>query len=261
MPELPEVYGYQQYLENTALHQKIVAFDCRDARLLKKPLADFETSLIGSEFTGTQRIGKYLFVKTSGKKIVLMHFGMTGKPTYYKEAEDRPKFGHIVLTFENGFHFAFENKRKFGRWDLVDTIEAYQKEHKLSKDTRDISLEEFKAALRNRKTAIKKVIMDQSVTAGVGNWIADDVLYQAQIHPEKNVADLSEEEIIRVYTKLQYVIETAIDLEAHYEDFPEQFMMRKRREIGADCHYTNGKIEKIVVGGRSTYYSPKWQHL
>ncbi|WP_010522014.1 DNA-formamidopyrimidine glycosylase family protein [Aquimarina agarivorans] len=261
MPELPEVHGYQQYIENTCLHQKIIGFDCRDTRLLKQPLVAFESNLLGETFIGTQRIGKYLFIKTSGFKTLLMHFGMTGKPNYYKEAEVRPKFGHIVLTFENGFHFAFENKRKFGRWDLVDSITSYQKDHKLSKDARDLTLQEFITAVSKRKTAIKKVLMDQSVAAGVGNWIADDVLYQAQIHPEKKVTELSNEDLKNIYLKLQYVLETAIELEAHYADFPEQFMVKRRREIGASCFYTSGTMKKIIVGGRATYYSPKWQKL
>ena len=261
MPELPEVYGYQQYIKSTCLHQKIVAMDCRDDRLLKKSLADFKKHLVGQEFTGSERIGKYLFLTTNGAKSLLLHFGMTGRPNYYKSEEDRPKFGHIVLTFENGFHFAFENKRKFGKWDLVDSISDYKKEHNLSKDSLDLSLSEFKANVQKKKIAIKKVLMDQSITAGVGNWIADDVLYQAQVHPEKKVTDLTLTELDLIYDKLQYVLTTAIELDAHYEDFPEQFMMRKRRKIGADCYYTDGNIEKITVGGRSTYYSPDWQQL
>ena len=260
MPELPEVHGYQKYIESTSLHQKIIGLDCRDMRLLKKPIADFKDALIGAELTGSQRIGKYLFLHTSGAKVLLMHFGMTGRPTYYKEAEARPKFGHIVLAFENGFHLAFENKRKFGRWDLVDSVDAYAQKHKLSKDARDLTQEEFITAVRKRKTGIKKVIMDQSVTAGIGNWMADDILYQARVHPEKNVQDLTDDEIKKIYERMQYVIETAIELEAHYVDFPEHFLIHKR-QIGADCYHTQGEIDKIVVGGRSTYYSPEWQKV
>ena len=260
MPELPEVHGFQTYIENTSLNQKIVELDCRDPRLLKKPIEKFKKNLIGEKLTGTKRIGKYLFVLTTGEKILLMHFGMTGRPNYYKEKEARPKFGHIVLTFDNGFHFAFENKRKFGRWDLVDSIEDYQKEHKLSKDARDLTFEEFKTSVQKRKTAIKKVLMDQSVTAGIGNWMADDILYQAKIHPEKNVADLNEEALKNIYNAMQHVIETAIDLEAHYVDFPKYFLIHARK-IDAPCYHTGCEIEKIKVGGRTTYFSPEIQKI
>ena len=260
MPELPEVHGYQTYIESTCLNQTIVDFDCRDAKLLKQPTKDFKDHLIGEQLTGTQRIGKYLFLHTSGEKVLVMHFGMTGRPNYYKEAEARPKFGHIALTFSNGFHFAFENKRKFGWFNLIDSIGTYKKSKKLSDDARDLTLADFKAGLGTRKTDIKKVLLDQSVAAGVGNWMADEILYQAQMHPQKKVNDLKDADIENVYHAMKKVIEVAIKHEAHYSDFPKNFLMHFR-EKGGICHHTGAEIEKIVVGGRATYYSPSWQLL
>lgn len=260
MPELPEVHGYKVYLDSTVLYQKITAIECRDTKLLKQPQEEFEKYLLGEELVETRRIGKYLFVKTTGPKILLMHFGMTGRPNYYKDPEDRPKFGHLVLTFENGFHFAFENKRKFGWWNLVDSIEAYQHAHKLSEDARDLSLEVFKDSLQNRKTHIKKILMDQSVAAGVGNWMADEILYQAKMHPKKKVEDMKSEDMDAVFEAMKKVIEIAIENDAHYADFPPDFLMHFRKE-GGTCHHTGGTIEKIKLGGRTTYFSPQWQEF
>jgi len=260
MPELPEVHGYKVYIDSTCLHKTITSFDCRDAKLLKQPKKDFENHLIGATLTGTRRIGKYLFVETSGEKVLVMHFGMTGRPNYYKDEDDRPKFGHIVLTFENGFHFAFENKRKFGWFDLIDSIEKYKTEHDLSDDARDLKLEDFKASLSTRKTHIKKILLDQSVAAGVGNWMADEILYQAKTHPKKKVEDMTDEDMETVFDAMKKVIETAIEHDAHYSDFPKEFLMHFRKE-GATCHHTGAEIQKIKLGGRATYFSPKWQAL
>jgi formamidopyrimidine-DNA glycosylase len=171
-----------------------------------------------------------------------------------------PKFGHIVLTFENGFHFAFENKRKFGWWNLIDSIADYKVAHNLSDDARDLSLEDFKDSLGSRKTYIKKIIMDQSVAAGVGNWMADEILYQAKMHPKKKVEDMTEKDIEIVYDAMKKVIETAIENDAHYNDFPKDFLMHFRKE-GAMCHHTGATIKKIKLGGRATYFSPEWQLL
>ena len=91
MPELPEVHGYKVYIDSTALHQTITAIDCRDTKLLKKPKEDFDEYLMGEKLTGTQRIGKYLFIETKGTKILVLHFGMTGRPNYYKHEDDRSK--------------------------------------------------------------------------------------------------------------------------------------------------------------------------
>ena len=258
MPELPEVHGYQQYINATILHKKILAMDCRDDRLLKMTLPTFKKHLIGQEFKGTERIGKYLFLKTTGDRVLVMHFGMTGRPNYFHDVDDRPKFGHIMLAFDNDYHFAFENKRKFGWWDLTENIEEYRKEHDLSKDARELSLADFKESIDGRKTSIKNILMNQSICAGIGNWMADDILYQAKMHPERKANDLSTDEIDLVFEKMQHVIETAIELEAHYSDFPDEFMIHRRKE-GADCYHTSGTIKKIKVGGRSTYFSPEWQ--
>jgi len=260
MPELPEVHGYKVYIDSTCLHQKIMSVECRDTRLFKKPAAYFDQFLVGEEFSKTVRIGKYLFLETNGSKVLVMHFGMTGRPNYYKSVEHRPKFGHIVLTFENGFHFAFENKRKFGWWDLIDSIEDYKNDHGLSDDARDLSLEDFKKSLKYRKTHIKKVLLDQSVAAGVGNWMADEILYQAKMHPKTKVENMTNTDIENVYHAMKKVIEVAIEHEAHYSDFPEDFLMHFRKE-DAICFHTGDKIEKIKVGGRSTYFSPEWQTL
>jgi len=242
------------------MDKKITAFECRDHKLLKKSKSDFDKALINKSFTSTHRIGKYLFVRTTGKKILVMHFGMTGRPNYFKEEDERPKFGHIMLTFENGFHFAFENKRKFGWWDLIDSIEEYKAERKLSDDARILSLQDFETALGNRKTQIKKVLMDQSVAAGIGNWMADEILYQAKMHPKKKVEHMTKKDIENVFNAMKKVIEVAIANDAHYDDFPEDFLIHFRKE-GAPCFHTGCNIEKIKLGGRSTYFSPEWQTL
>ena len=260
MPELPEVHGYKVYIDSTCLHKTITAIDCRDTKLLKKPIKEYEKYLLKEELTATRRIGKYLFIETTGDKILVIHFGMTGRPNYYKDQDDRPKFGHIVLTFENGFHFAFENKRKFGWWDLIDSIEEYKAGHNLSDDARDLTLKDFKDSLGNRKTHIKKILLDQSVAAGVGNWMADEILYQSKMHPKKKVEDMAEKDIERVFDAMKKVIEVAIENDAHYSDFPKDFLMHFR-EAGGICYHTGGTIKKIKLGSRATYFSPEWQEM
>lgn len=258
MPELPEVENYKRYFEGTSLDQKIVGFDCADDRLLKQPKDRFKNELVGKTFISTKRIGKYFFIETSGESTLVMHFGMTGKLTYYKDAEDRPKFAHIVFEFENGFYLGFENKRKFGWMDLAKSVDSYQEDKKLSDDARELSWNDFNNALKNRKTYIKPVLLDQKVAAGIGNWMADEILYQAKIHPESKLEALQEKHLKYIYNAMKKVIETAIEKEAVYTDFPEDFLMHNRRENGK-CFHTGNDIIKTKVGGRATYISPNWQ--
>ncbi len=258
MPELPEVETFKRYIDKTSLYQRITHIDCADHRLLKQDQLFFEEALVGQEFTETFRVGKYLFLKTSGQHSLVMHFGMTGKPEYFADMEARPRFAHIVYHFASGYHLGFLNRRKFGWNDLTVDIEAYLQQVGLRKDARDITLEEFIDAIRKRKTYIKAVIMHQSIAAGIGNWIADEMLYQARIHPEKKVGELSDDQLKALYDSLRLTLETAIEKEATYRLFPEHFFIHIRKE-GAHCHHTGCPIEKLTVGGRSTYYSPEWQ--
>lgn len=258
MPELPEVENYKRYFDGTALHQKIVTFSCLDDRLLKMHPQTFRDHLLSQSFTETKRIGKYLFIKTDGDYVLVMHFGMTGRLSYYKDKEDRPKFAHIVFEFENGFHLGFENKRKFGWLDLAESVESFKREKNLSVDARDLSWEDFHEAIKSRRKAIKSVLLDQSVAAGIGNWMADEILYQAKIHPESKVNALQNQHLQAIYKAMKKVIETAIEKEAVYRDFPADFLMHNRKS-GGICYHTGEDIEKIKVGGRSTYLCPNWQ--
>jgi len=260
MPELPEVESYKRYIDQTCLDQKIIALDCRDDRLLKQPKSNFNDILISQKLTDTERIGKYLFLKTDAGDVLVIHFGMTGRPHYYSGEDNRPQYAHIQLSFDNGYHFGFENKRKFGWWNLTSSIKEFKSEHSLSDDARDLILEDFKASLNKRSTDIKKIIMDQSICAGVGNWMADDILYQAKIHPKHKVEDMTENNIKAVFEAMKNVIEVAIDKEAHYANFPDYFLIHNRKD-GGTCHHTGCKIDKIKVGGRTTYFSPEWQKI
>ena len=162
MPELPEVETFKKYIDASSLDQKIIGIDCADHRLLKKEQEQFESNLVGHRFTETYRIGKYLFLKTTGSKILVMHFGMTGRPAYYYGAEARPKYAHIVYRFSNGYNLGFQNRRKFGWNDLTDNIEEYQKQIGLSTDARELTFEAFK----NRTTEtedLRKTGIDGSV--------------------------------------------------------------------------------------------------
>lgn len=258
MPELPEIETYKTYFDSTSLHQKITGFECADDRLLKKPAADFREFLMGEEFSGTTRIGKYFFVHTTGEKVLVMHFGMTGNLDYYRDAEDRPKYGHIVFSFGSGFHLAFINKRKFGWIDLAESVESYKARIGLSDDARDLTLEQFKESLKGRSAPVKSVLLDQGVAAGIGNWMADEILYQARIHPEKRVSELTEKEVKNIFKVMKEMIETAIEKQAVYSDFPDDYFIHIRK-AGATCHHTGKEVEKIKVGGRSTYFCPEWQ--
>ncbi len=269
MPELPEVEIRRQYLETAALHQPISHLDVDDRKLLTTDYTTLSEALTGRSFVGTRRVGKNLFVYTDAPGIIVrMHFGMTGDLEYYHSSIARPRFARIVFHFVNGFNLGFLCPRKFERVGLVDDVDAYLVSKKIAPDGLVISPDELMARIRRKKALIKPVLLDQSIVAGLGNWIVDEVLFQAFIHPERIANTLTDDELLRIHAAIRLVLETAIYYEATYRDFPISFLIHVREwdsspyddlEAHKVCPRCGTPIERSTVGGRTTFFCPKEQ--
>jgi len=265
MPELPEVETYRRYFNETALGQTIVAIQVEDQRQLTTDYDLLQQELKGAQMVKTDRIGKHFLVTLSTGKVLVLHFGMTGDLAYYRDEEDTPRFARIVFLLTNGFRLAFVDSRKFGRVGLAASVEAYRQEKSLGPDALDISLAQLQASLQKRKAPVKALLLDQKIIAGIGNWIADEVLYQAQIFPAKPAHLLSATEVGRLHQAILHVMQTAIAQEANYGTFPKSFLIHAR---GWDDTQVTTVAERQVcpkhkkplvlskVSGRTTYFCP-----
>ena len=117
----------------------------------------------------------------------------------------------------------------------------------------DISVDQFTEALAGKNKNIKAALLDQSVTAGVGNWIADEILYQAGIFPTTSTKNLSPDQLRAIYEKMKEILQTAIAVEAVRDELPAHYITRYGRKTSIDCPRCKIVIDKIVVGGRGTY--------
>jgi formamidopyrimidine-DNA glycosylase len=267
MPELPEVETYRRFIDEIAVGQTITGLEVRDAHVLAVPEDELRAALIGRTITGTSRLGKNCFLELDNGKLLVLHFGMTGDIGAYRDAADAPRFTRVAWHLsESGLSLAFIDPRKFGRIRLADNAEAYQKAKKLGPDALQITATELHQKLSRRKVFVKPLLLDQGLTAGLGNWIVDEVLYQAQIHPERAGSSLTEPETSALHDAIQLVLTTAIKHEANYRHFPANFLIHAREwddsaTPGSDAHtfcprHPETKIEKEYVGGRATYTCP-----
>lgn len=257
MPELPEIALYKRYLDETSLDKKITDINFLHTGGLQSPKEGFEQALKGNKFSKSHRLGKYLLIATSGEKILILHFGMTGKLEYYKN-QDPPKYSRVVFSFEDDDHLAFVCRRKLGKLFIADGLEEFQRDHDLGDDALQISEEEFLELLQDKGGSIKGVLTDQHVLAGIGNVYSDEMLYQCKIHPKTKTDSLDEKEKKQLYSKMKEVLEKAIQVEGQRSNFPKDYLISHRKE-GADCPICEGKIKKIQVSGRSTYFCPECQ--
>ena len=271
MPELPEVETYRRFIDELAVGQTIIAVQVNDAHVLATPEDELRAGLVGRTVTGTGRLGKNCFVELDNGRVLVLHFGMSGDVGAYRAEADAPRFTRVALHLaDSGLRLAFVDPRKFGRLRLADSAAAHQKAKKLGPDALAITAAELHQKLSRRNTLLKPLLLDQGITAGLGNWIVDEVLFQARIHPERLGASLSEREGRALHAAVQLVLRTAIAQEATYRRFPASFLIHAREwdasatPTSADAHtfcprHPAVKIEKYYVGGRATYTCPRCQ--
>ena len=233
----------------------------QDTKLLTTDYDTLVSQLRNRQFIGTRRIGKNLFAQLDAPYWLHFHFGMTGDLAYFRDEEDTPRFARIVFKFANGFKLGFLCPRKFERIGIVADIDEYLVRKKINKDALEITIEELTRTLVKRKALIKSVLLDQSTVAGIGNWIVDEVLFQAKIHPERIASQLTDNEAIKIHTAMRLVIQTAIERQANYDDFPANFLIHARgwgsstsERLRGICPECGQPISITKVGGRTTFF-------
>lgn len=191
-----------------------------------------------------------------------MHFGMGGHFEIYREAKQRPRYWKLELVMNDGTRLAMTNPRRLGRIRLVNDPESEPPISLLGFDPylELPPLKTFAALLARRKAPIKAVLLDQGFAAGVGNWIADEVLYQARIAPHRIATELSATEVRTLRTKLSSVIKTAVKVNAEKDAFPATWLFHYRwgRTKNAQNHHGE-PIQHATIGGRTTAWVPSRQ--
>jgi formamidopyrimidine-DNA glycosylase len=161
----------------------------RIARLIEQSTAErLNEALTGQSFETTRRHGKYLFVGLDDGNWLVLHFGMTGNLTYFKDPADDPAYDRLLITFANGYHLAYESQRKLGEVEVVAGVEAFVEEKGLGPDVfvPEFDLATFKEKLSGRRGMIKSALMDQQLMAGIGNVYSDEILFQVCIRVRRS---------------------------------------------------------------------------
>jgi len=277
MPELPEVECARRLAERTAVDRVIARIRCAQDEIVFEGVgaARFRRALVGRAVIAAQRYGKHIWLELDARPWPLFHFGMTGGfRTPHEEAlrlassprraegDWPPRFTKIHLFLDDGGELVMTNARRLGRIRLRDDP---RHEPPLSELGFDPLLNlpaprRFAEMIRRRSAILKPLLMNQSFAAGVGNWIADEVLYQAGIDPRRRANSLSEDEARRIRDRLKRVIETAVKVDAVKARFPKSWLFHHRWGKNSEAVTHRGeKIEHITLGGRTTAWVPEAQ--
>lgn len=180
-----------------------------------------------------------------------------------------PKYLKFTLHLDGTTNeIAFTDPRRLGRIRLVDHADGHDLRavSPLDQNGPDPVLEPIELAwltdkLRKRKVPVKAWLLDQSAIAGVGNWVGDEILYQARLHPECYSDKLTDAQIGELHRALLYVTKFAVDVEADSSKFPDNWLMLHRWGKGKKGNKlpTGEKIEFVKVGSRTSAFVPSVQ--
>lgn len=252
MPELPEIANFKKYADEALLHKKVVNVTFGESKPLQESKKDFKEAFESHTFTSTKQLGKYLLIENDAGKWLVLHFGMSGSLNF-SALEELPKHAVISFYFNDNTHFSFVCPRKFGKVWIADSVDEFQKKHSLGPHALSINKTQFLKLMEKETSGIKSVLMDQHKISGIGNVYTDEILFQSQIHPKTKVSNLKIKDLTTVFENISKVLKTAIQFIEKEKKAPENWLKPNRQE-GKSCPKCNGKIEKIQVGGRSTYY-------
>lgn len=264
MPELPEVESARRLLERVLVGRTVVAATARaDAIVLDGVTPGrLGRALRGRRVIAAQRRGKHLWLELDERPWPTFHFGMSGSFRTYGHPRERPTHWKVELRTDDGQRLALRDPRRFGRVRLLADPSAEPPISLLGPDPllalpRASELSDW---LAGRRAPIKSLLLDQRLFAGVGNWVADEVLYQAGIAPQRLGGELSGEEVRRLRSRLRLILRKACDVEADSDRFPRNWLFHVRWGRQADAVTARGeKVEHLTIGGRTTAWVPAAQ--
>lgn len=271
MPELPEVEttvrGLARYLDGA----RLARVELRRADLRRPFPEGLVQNLTGATVSGLGRRAKYGLIHTDRGHSLVFHLGMSGR--WRIEPEELGKHDHLVLETAAGHRLSLCDPRRFGSVDLIETaaLDRWAPFAALGPEPLGDRLTPayLKAALLGRSAAIKLLLLDQRIVAGLGNIYVCEALFRARIDPRKAAGTVTRPACERLVPAIQTVIAEAIEAggstlrdyaqpDGQLGYFSKHFDVYDR--AGLPCARCQTPIRRFAHGGRSTWYCPKCQN-
>lgn len=294
MPELPEVETLSRGLNDVVSEKTIKNIDIRFAKSVKNISAQkFSLQIKNKKIYSVGRRAKLLFFNLSGGLYVVFHLKMTGQLIFKKLGNQENKKLKIIigghpdsLTLKKlphkhtriifgltGGKLFFNDMRKFGWVKLLNKKEFEKEIEKYGPEPLSYDFDEkylFTIISRHKNSVIKKLLLDQSLVAGIGNIYADEVCFWAGIRPNRQCLDIKKNEIGKIVSSTKKVLKQAIDKKGtSFSDYLDAYgkqgsyvshlRVYKRENQKCRRKNCNGYIKKIKINGRGTHYCPRCQ--
>lgn len=277
MPELPEVETVRRILSRVLEGRRISSAEFPPDSIVqsKLPEGSLLSACMGARVERVGRKGKFWWLELDRKPWLFGHLGMAGwirelgqdsirlrehGNAPFDDENGRPRFLKMLIEAEDGRRIAMTDGRRLSRlWLGDDPTSALPK---LGPDMllAPWSDDRLSLKLKGRTAPIKAMLLDQTIFCGVGNWIADEVLYQSGIAPQRPAGDLSTAELASLIESLSQVLRLAVEVGANSDHYPKSWLFHYRWGGGKGHDTVDGaQIQRETVGGRTTAWVPAKQ--
>ena len=273
MPEMPEVETVRRRLAPVLEGATIERAEIVDPRLTRPIAPAFVADrLVGETVATVDRRGKYLLWRLASGRTLVVHLRMTGS-FRHAPAGELPDDAHrrATLGLDTGAEVAYRDVRRFGTWELLD--EGHLRPYLAVRLGPEPLAPSFSAArlarlTEDRRAPVKAFLLDQRRLAGIGNIYADEALWRARIHPLRATGELDADEVARLHRAVRAALRRGVELQGStLRDYvtpdgdgggmQNEFHVYGR--LGDPCDRCGRPIERIVVGGRGTWFCPRCQ--
>ena len=266
MPEIAEVETVRNTLKLKILKKQIERVQILYPKMIEKESLDLEKTLVGKEFIDIDRIGKWLLFDLKDYYL-LSHLRMEGKFFIKDKKDPIEKHEHIIITFKDGTDLRYHDTRKFGRMNLVkkedlNNVVAIKKQG-YEPNSKELTKEYLYDKIKDKKIAIKTLLLDQTIISGLGNIYANEVLFDAKINPLKEGNEVTLKECEAIINSANKIIKQAIEnggttIKSYTSSLGvtgrfQQYLKVHKKE-NEPCCICKQPIQNIKVNGRSTYY-------
>jgi len=268
MPELPEVETIVQNLSSKIRGAEVSSFRLFFPGLIRNKKKKILEKLRGRKIINIRRRGKLILIDFDNDLTLLVHLKMTGQFVFYPSHESVDKHTHFILSFKGQKQeVRFRDVRKFGFIQCLLTSEAL-KLINLGPEPLEISFSSFQNLFKGRQACLKSLILNQNFIAGIGNIYANEILFEAKLHPINSVSLLKEEELKRLWKAMRLVLKRALkhrgssirdfkDAEGRVGSFQNFHQVYGKESL--PCPHCGARIERLRIGGRSSFFCPQCQ--
>lgn len=267
MPELPEMETYKSFLQQLISGQKITGVMINREKSINVPTEQFISFVSHQTIKSIGRRAKYLIFELQNGSCLLLHLMLGGRMFYGRE-EDRPdRTVQVQLSF--GDHQLYFIGLRLGYLHFVSPEMIQQEFQDIGPEPLDpnFSLQAFQAIMKNKRGGLKTTLLNQEVIAGIGNRYSDEILWQAQLLPDRKINELNPEDIVRLYESIRTILQQGIQ-QGGYMDQPlfkgdnktGGYEMYVHSRSGEKCRRCHSMIAMKEISSRKTYFCQNCQH-